>query len=140
MLLPAGPSPAALGPGAAPSEVAAELLSGVGFSTHALQRFRERAGLGAASDREVEALIRHLLCQEGLVTAERPAWARSSRTADLYLQAGEWMLFILEPDRRNPWRWTCLTAVNGADENTWENALRRGYIHTPPPPWFRPLP
>jgi len=31
---------------------------------------------------------------------ERPGWARSRNTAALYLQAGQWMLFVLEPDRR----------------------------------------
>ena len=49
--------------------------------------------------------------------------------ADLYLQAGEWMLFILLRDRWLPWRYTCVTAVNGPEENTWENALRRLHPH-----------
>jgi hypothetical protein len=40
------------------------------------------------------------------------------------------MLFILLRDRSLPWRYTCVNAVNGPQENTWENALRRGYIHT----------
>lgn len=81
----------------------------------------------------MENIIRDLLRQEGLVTTERPSWARSQNTAALYLQAGQWMLFILEPDRRTAGRYTCVTVVNGPEDNDWENALRRGYIHTPPP-------
>ena len=83
-------------------------------------------------------MVRDLLRQERLVAAERPSWARSGRTAELYLQAGEWMLFILERDGRAPRRWTCVTAVTGSDGNT--DRLDRGYIHTPPPPQFRSLP
>ena len=67
------------------------------------------------------------------MTTERPRWARSHNTAVLYLQAGEWMLFILEPDRRRADDYTCVTVVNGPKDNDWEHALARGYIHTPPP-------
>ena len=42
------------------------------------------------------------------------------------------MLFILLRDGWLPGRYTCVTAVNGPQENGWENALRRGYIDTPP--------
>ena len=49
------------------------------------------------------------------------------------MQAGEWMLFILEPDRRVADDYTCVTVVNGPKDNDWEHALARGYIHTPPP-------
>ena len=80
----------------------------------------------------VELLIRELLRHEGKVTTERPFWSRSSNIADLYLRAGDWVLFILLRDRWLPWRYTCVTAVNGPQENTWDNALRRGYINRPP--------
>jgi len=111
---------------------AARLLGHVSFSKHALEQFATRAGLPAAGYDDVEVIIRNLLRREGEVRTEPPAWARSRNIADLYLQAGEWMLFILRRDRWLPWRYYCVTAVNGPENNTWENALRRGYIHTPP--------
>ena len=80
-----------------------------------------------------EQLIRDLLRQEGIVTTERPRGARSQNTAALYLQAGDWMLFILQDDRRGRGQYTCVTAVNGPADNDWETALACGYIHTPPP-------
>lgn len=108
------------------------LLRHVRFTKHAIEQFATRAGVPLTSYGHIELLIRELLRREGKVTTERPFWSRSSNTADLYLQAGDWMLFILLRDRWLPWRYTCVTAVNGPQENTWENALRRGYIHTPP--------
>ena len=112
------------------------MLRRVTFSKHAIERFADRADIPLTSYREVELLIRDLLGEEGEVRTERPFWSQSSNTADLYLQAGEWMLFVLR--RRNswlPWPWsgyTCVTAVNGREDKTWENALQRGYIRTPP--------
>jgi hypothetical protein len=108
------------------------VLAHVRFSQHAIEQFATRAGVPLTSYGHVELLIRELLRREGKVTTERPFWSRSSNIADLYLQAGEWMLFILLRDRWLPWRYTCVTAVNGPQENSWENALRRGYIRTPP--------
>lgn len=111
----------------------AVVLARVGFSRHALERFAARAGIPLTGYDTIEMLVRDLLAREGKVTTQRPVWSRSSNTADLYLQAGEWMLFILRRDRWLPWRYYCVTAVNGPEGNTWETALRRGYIHTPPP-------
>ena len=108
------------------------VLRHVKFTKHAIEQFATRAGVSLTSYGHVELLIRELLRREGKVTTDRPFWSRSSNIADLYLQAGDWMLFILLRDRWLPWRYTCVTAVNGPQENTWENALRRGYIHTPP--------
>lgn len=31
-----------------------------------------------------------------------------------------------------PWRYHRVATVNGPEDNTWENALRPGYGHTPP--------
>ena len=108
------------------------VLAHVRFTKHAIEQFATRVGVPLTSYSHVERLIRELLRHEGRVTTERPFWSRSSDMADLYLQAGDWMLFILLRDRWLPWRYTCVTAVNGPQENTWEHALRRGYIHTPP--------
>jgi hypothetical protein len=128
------------GPGATGQINATRLLRHVSFSPHALERFVERAGLPATRYRDVERIIRELLRQEGQVRTEPPDWARSRNVADVYLQAGEWMLFILRRDRWLPWRYYCVTAVNGPADNTWQNALRRGYIHTPPSSFYRPAP
>lgn len=116
------------------SLVPPEVLSRVGFTDHAIERFSARAGLATTSRRVVEPLIRDLLLQEGLVVAERPHWARSRNTADLYLQLGEWMLFIgcRQPSRLA--HYTIVTVVNGPDGTTWRQAVRRGYVFTPPPP------
>lgn len=108
-----------------------ELLNRVGFTDHAIERFATRAGLATGSRHIVEPIIRDLLLQEGLVVAKRPHWARSHNTADLYLQLGEWMLFI---GRREPEsHYAIVTVVNGPEDTTWREALRRGYIFTPPP-------
>ena len=108
------------------------MLRHVSFSKHAIEQFATRAGLYLTTHDHMEEVVRDLLRREGTVTTVRPSWSRSSNTADLYLQAGEWMLFILVKDTWRPWRYTCVTAVNGREDNTWENALRRGYIHTAP--------
>jgi hypothetical protein len=125
------------GPVATGQSDATHLLRHVSFSPHALERFVERAGLPATRYRDVERIIRELLRQEGQVRTEPPDWAPSRNVADLYLQAGDWMLFILRRDRWLPWRYYCVTTVNGPADNTWQNALRRGYIHTPPGSFYR---
>ena len=117
----------------APGADIGQVLPRVGFTDHSIARFIERAGLAPAGRDRVEQIIRDLLSREGKVTTDRPRWARSHNTAVLYLQAGEWMLFILEPDRRRADDYTCVTVVNGPKDNDWEHALARGYIHTPPP-------
>ena len=74
--------------------VVPELLEQIGFTDHALTRFASRAGMATSSRAVVEPIVRDLLLQEGLVVGARPHWAHSRDTADLYLQLGEWMLFI----------------------------------------------
>ena len=74
------------------------MLRRVTFSKHAIERFADRAHIPLTSYREVELLIRDLLEEEGEVKTERPFWSQSSNTADLYLQAGEWMLFVLRAE------------------------------------------
>ena len=131
----AGPKASAPAPAATDRSDVRRVLRRVTFSKHAIERFADRADIPLTSYRKVELLIRELLAEEGEVRTERPFWSQSSNTADLYLQAGEWMLFVLERNSWLPWPWsgyTCVTAVNGRDDKTWENALQRGYIHTPP--------
>jgi hypothetical protein len=76
--------------------------------------------------------VRDLLLCEGFVVAERPRWSRSRNTADLYLQLGQWMLFIGRHDTRRG-GYAIVTVVSGREGTTWSKALRRGYIVTPPP-------
>jgi hypothetical protein len=111
-----------------------ELLTRVGFTDHAIERFATRAGLATTIRRVVEPIIRELLLQEGLVVAERPHWARSRNAADLYLQLGEWMLFIGRGETRQAPPYAIVTVVNGPESTTWPEAVRRGYIFTRPPP------
>jgi hypothetical protein len=115
-------------------------LAGIGFSDHAIERFAQRAGLDTASRARVEPVIRDLLLQEGVVTTRQPRWARSQNTTELYLQLGDWMLFVLRPDRQRAGCFTAVTVVNGPADNDWVTALRRGYIVTPPPPRYEALP
>ncbi|HEY5196520.1 MAG TPA: hypothetical protein VIJ51_05785 [Solirubrobacteraceae bacterium] len=115
-------------------------LAGIGFTDHAIERFAQRAGLETTSRARVEPVIRDLLLQEGVVTTGQPRWARSQNTAELYLQLGEWMLFVLRPDRQRPGGFTAVTVVNGPAGNDWATALRRGYVLTPPPPCYEALP
>jgi hypothetical protein len=119
--------------GCGPRSVFPELLDHLSFTDHAIDRFASRAGLATSSRRIIEPVICDLLLQEGLVVPERPHWARSRNTADLYLQLGEWMLFI--GCRRGPPSrdYAIVTVVNGPSENTWQSALRRQFIFTPPP-------
>jgi hypothetical protein len=114
--------------------VEAKLLSQLVFTEHAVERFRERAALSPryAAD-EVEGIMRDLLWQEGRVVSERPHWARSRNEADMYLQAGEWMLFVCQRSFQEAEGYDVVTVLNGPAENTWEHALERGYIATPPP-------
>jgi hypothetical protein len=111
-------------------------ISGLGFTAHAIERFGQRAGLGTTSRMIVEPIIRDLVAQEGRVVRERPPWARSRSHADLYLQIGEWILLIAQPDRQSNGAYSVVTVVNGSEDYTWRVALRRGDICTPPPPWL----
>lgn len=116
------------------SLVLPDLLARVGFTDHAIERFAIRAGLTTSSRHIVEPIIRDLLLQEGLVVTERPRWARSRNTADLYLQLGEWMLFIGRRQSPQTPNFAIVTVINGREDTTWRQALRRGYIFTAPPP------
>jgi hypothetical protein len=105
----------------------------LGLTDHAIARFGERAGLGVGDRRALEPVLRDLLDQEGLLVAERPAWARSQNTADAYVQVGEWLLLICRHDVRRPGSWTVVTVVVGSGRPTWERAVARGLLGTPPP-------
>ncbi|MDR9369929.1 hypothetical protein Q5424_12590, partial [Conexibacter sp. JD483] len=109
------------------------LLSVVGFTDHAIERFAERAGLDVADRRRVEPIARDLLLQEGSSSYDPPRWYRSSNAADGYLEAGEWMLFVLRTSRRRPGAWDVVTVLSNGDGTTWPVARRRGLILTPPP-------
>jgi hypothetical protein len=113
--------------------VDAELQARLGFADHALARFGQRAGLPYQDRATLEPVLRDLLSQEGRMVAERPGWARSRNTADAYVQVGDWLLLICRHDVRRPGRWTVVTVVNGPEGTTWERALKRGLIGTPPP-------
>jgi hypothetical protein len=114
------------------------LQQSIGFSTHALQRFVERAAITAQTRRDVEAVLRDLLYQEGRFVRERPHWARSRKGADAYIQVGEWLLLICRHDETRLGAFTVVTIVNGPQGNNWLRAFEMGYIATPPPqsfPW-----
>jgi hypothetical protein len=109
------------------------LLASVGFTDHAVQRFAQRAGLGDARRGVVEPIMRDLLLQEGRVVVERPRWARSRNAADLYLQVGEWMLFVCRGSRRRLGSFDVVTVINGREGTSWDVALGRGFVATPVP-------
>jgi hypothetical protein len=115
------------------SRVVSELLDRVGFTNHAIERFASRAQLGTDRRDIVEPIMRGLLLGEGRVVLQRPAWARSRNHADLYLQLGEWMLFIGCKDHLRDGCYAIVTVVNGPSDNTWQAARRRGYIAARPP-------
>ena len=112
--------------------VAVELLDGIGFTDHAIERFAERAGLQTRSRPVIEPIVRELLLREGWLVAKRPAWARSRNRADIYLQLGEWMLFIGCRDRRNGRHYAIVTVENRPG-TTWRKANRRRYVRAAPP-------
>jgi len=109
------------------------VLSRVGFTDHAIERFAQRAGLAVSHRAVVEPIIRDLLAQEGLVAHRLPRWAHSRRRGDLHLQIGQWMLLICRHDPHRAGRYDAVTVVNGPAENTWTRALQHGYLATPPP-------
>jgi hypothetical protein len=114
--------------------VGPSLLERCGFTDHVIERFAARAGLRTTNRQIIEPLIRELLLREGTVVSQRPRWSRSRNRADLYLQLGQWMLFIGCKDRRRSDRYSVVTVVNGEENTTWKRARRLGYIRTPPPP------
>jgi hypothetical protein len=116
-----------------PSPADGIVLSRIGVTDHAIERFAARAGLLTAERQVVEPIMRELLLREGRVVTQRPPWARSRNTADLYLQLGDWMLLIGCRDEHRPGGYAIVTAVNGPREGSWMRALRRGNISTPPP-------
>ena len=109
------------------------LLSTIGVTRHALERFVDRAvpGPGAAGDEE--AILRDCMLLEGRVTYERPRWSKSSNEADWYVQVGEFLLCIVVWDSHYA-RWAVPTVVNGASWKTWTAALERGWTQIPLPP------
>jgi hypothetical protein len=109
------------------------LLAQVGFTNHAVERFAQRAGLDTTRRAEVEPIMRDLLLQEGRVVRERPKWARSRNEADLYLQAGEWLLFVCRGSTRRGGAFSVVTVLNGPAGMTWEKALARELVFTPRP-------
>jgi hypothetical protein len=109
------------------------LQARLGFSDHAIARFGQRAGLPFQDRMTLEPVLRDLLSQEGRMVSDRPAWARSRNTADAYVQVGDWLLLICRHDVRRPGQWTVVTVVNGPAGATWERAVARGLIGTPPP-------
>jgi hypothetical protein len=113
--------------------VDARLLALVGFTDHAIERFAERAGLDVSDRRRVEPIARDLLLQEGSSSAQPPRWYGSSNAADGYLQAGEWMLFVLRASRHRAGNWDVVTVLCNGDGTTWPLARKRGLILTPPP-------
>lgn len=115
-------------------------LAMIGFSDHAIERFAQRAGVTPTRRAIVEPLIHDLLLLEGMLTTSAPRWALSRNRAPLYLQLGDWMLFILRPDARHPSRFVAVTVINRPTDNDWVTALRRGHIGAPPPPRLHPLP
>jgi hypothetical protein len=114
------------------------LLQSIGFTNHAIERFAERAGLDTAERLRVEPIVRDLLVQEGRVVDRPPSWSRSRNEADRYLQVGEWLLLICRHDRRGGNRYDVVTIINNGNRMTWDKALDRGLIFTPPPLPARP--
>jgi hypothetical protein len=111
------------------------LLERVAFSDHAIERFAQRAGLRFRSRSVVEPIARALLATEGWLVPHRPPWARSRRRGEVYLQAGDWMLFIAAQDPMGDVGYfLVMTAINRPIDVTWRDACRRGHIKTRPIP------
>jgi hypothetical protein len=111
------------------------LLDRVAFSDHAIERFAQRAGLRFTSRHAVEPIARALLATEGWLVPHRPPWARSRRRGEVYLQAGDWMLFIAAQDpMADEGHYLVMTAINRPIDATWRDACRRGHIKARPIP------
>ena len=115
------------------------LLAQLGITDHAVLRFAQRAGLPAARRGAIEPLMRDLLAREGRIVTTQPRWARSRNEADYYLQVGEWMLFVCRASRRRLGNLEVVTVINSRAAPTWEAAVERGLVGTPPP-FDRPRP
>ncbi len=111
------------------------VLDRFGFTDHALARFAERAGIHGDLRLDIQPILRDLLLTEGTWTGQASNWARSSKPADTYLQIGTWMCLLARADTYcGRGHYSIVTVVNGPDRNDWATALKRGYIHLPPPP------
>jgi hypothetical protein len=110
------------------------LLARISFTDHAIERFAERAGLQTTNRRIIEPIARAVLHLEGVVVHSRPDWARSQNSADVYLQAGQWMLFIACKDYRSgSGRISVVTVINNPRVPTWVKATRRGRTRSTAP-------
>jgi hypothetical protein len=116
-----------------PALVDRQLLAQLGITDHAVQRFAQRAGLPTARRGAIEPLMRDLLAQEGRIVERQPRWARSRNEADVYLQVGEWMLFLCRASRRRLGNLEVVTVINSRAAPSWEAACERGLLGTPPP-------
>jgi hypothetical protein len=110
-----------------------QVVQSLDFTNHAIERFAERTGLPTADRRSVEPIVRDLLQVEGRIVDQRPGWGRSSNHADLYVQVGEWLLFLCQRETR-PGRppYAVVTVINNADMD-WRTARARGLVFTPVP-------
>jgi hypothetical protein len=109
------------------------VVQSLDFTNHAIERFAERTGLSTDDRHWVEPIVRDLLQVEGRIVDQRPGWGRSSNVADLYVQVGEWLLFLCQRETR-PGRppYTVVTVINNADMD-WRTALGRGLVFAPEP-------
>lgn len=115
------------------------VVQSLDLTNHAIERFAERTGLPTDDRRWVEPIVRDLLQIEGRIVDQRPGWGRSSNVADLYVQVGEWLLFVCERETR-PGRppYTVVTVINNADMD-WRTARARGLVFAPEPlPYEQP--
>lgn len=104
----------------------------VRLARHVIDQFNRRAQPPAGFD--PATLLRDLATCQGWFTTVRPHWSRSSNTAAGYIQIGEFLLMILEPDTRRPGCYSCVTVVNGVEWKTWQTAYERSWIALAPPP------
>ena len=115
------------------------VVQSLDFTNHAIERFAERTGLPTADRRWVEPIVRDLLQVEGRIVDRRPGWGRSSNDADLYVQVGEWLLFLCQRETR-PGRppYAVVTVISNAGMD-WRTARARGLVFTPAPlPYEQP--
>jgi hypothetical protein len=113
-----------------------KLLSSIGITDHAVERFVERAQPGRGAAGREEEILRMCMRREGRVTHTRPKWSPSNRSPEpeeWYLQIGEFLLCVMARDDMHDNRWTAVTVVNGARSKTWSKALERGWTQIPLP-------
>ena len=107
---------------------------------HVYKRFRGRVKPQLVDPGFLTMLLEELALAEGNFVTERPAWIGGTRSADYFLEIGQYMVLpiVRSQDRIRGGERYVATTLLVRDDVDWPEAFRRGWITIPPHPGLEP--